>query len=630
MTSKAVLRRRPVLSWAFYDWANSAFATTVMAGFFPVFFKQYWNAGVVATESTFRLGVTSGIASLIVALLAPVLGAIADRSSSRVRLLLMCTVLGAAATAGLALVAQGHWLGAAALYVVASLGFWGGIVCNDSLLLHVAEPDEYDVVSGFGYALGYLGGGLLFAVNVFMTLQPAIFGLADAGEAVRVSFVMTGIWWFVFALPCVFFVREKAATKAPVSARAAVRLGFSELRTTLGEIRRYKSLMLFLIAYVLYIDGVNTIIKMAIDYGMSLGLDQGGLIKALLLTQFVGFPAALAYGWLGRRIGALNGIFIALAVYIAATCFAYFVDDVSDFFLLAVVIGLVQGGIQSLSRSYYGRLVPEGKSSEFFGFYNMMGKASAIVGSDPRGRDCRGHARSAPVDSVDPAAVHQRRLDADDRGAQRAGRRSGRPIAPAAAPSGHFAAPARPGLSKLSARSTMRDGACPVADICHFVRPQRPANASRPLVAAIEADGWSVWWDPEIEAGQEFDRRIAEELKIASAVLVVWTPTSVESRWVRGEARVGADRGVLVPVRFGDAELPIDVRALHTTDLDGWRDDPRAPQAQDVLRSLARDSANVSARCRRRRRRRIRRHPQRRRQRTGRDASRSPSCRSPT
>ena len=160
------------------------------------------------------------------------------------------------------------------LYIVASLGFWGGIVFNDSLLLHVAEPDEYDVVSGFGYALGYLGGGLLFAVNVLMTLKPAMFGLADAGEAVRMSFVMTGIWWFVFALPCVFFVKEKASERAAVSAREAVRLGFGELRNTLGEIRRYKSLMLFLIAYVLYIDGVNTIIKMAIDYGMSLGLDQ--------------------------------------------------------------------------------------------------------------------------------------------------------------------------------------------------------------------------------------------------------------------------------------------------------------------------------------------------------------------
>ena len=330
MTSKAVLRRRPVLSWAFYDWANSAFATTVMAGFFPVFFKQYWNAGVVATESTFRLGVTSGIASLIVALLAPVLGAIADRSSSRVRLLLMCTVLGAAATAGLALVAQGHWLGAAALYVVASLGFWGGIVFNDSLLLHVAEPDEYDVVSGFGYALGYLGGGLLFAVNVFMTLQPAMVRAGRCGRGGARVVRHDGR----------LVARVRAAVRVLRAARRRRRGRLSvraqrfdsasrELRTTLGEIRRYKSLMLFLIAYVLYIDGVNTIIKMAIDYGLSLGLDQGGLIKALLLTQFVGFPAALAFGWLGRRIGALNGIFIALAVYIAATCFAYFVDDVS-------------------------------------------------------------------------------------------------------------------------------------------------------------------------------------------------------------------------------------------------------------------------------------------------------------
>jgi cyanate permease len=177
---KKILQRRPVLAWAFYDWANSAFATTVMAGFFPVFFKQYWNAGVVATESTFRLGVMSGLSSLCIALLAPVLGSIADRSGSRVKMLMMLTVLGAAATAGLALVAAGHWLAAAALYLTASLGFWGGIVFNDSLLLHVAEPDEFDLVSGFGYAMGYLGGGLLFAVNVLMTLKPARFGLADA------------------------------------------------------------------------------------------------------------------------------------------------------------------------------------------------------------------------------------------------------------------------------------------------------------------------------------------------------------------------------------------------------------------------------------------------------------------
>ena len=380
--SKAVLRRRPVIAWAFYDWANSAFACTVMAGFFPVFFKQYWNAGVPATESTFRLGLTSGLASLLIAVLAPMLGAIADRSSSRLRQLFMFTLIGSAATIALALVPQGQWWLAAALFLLASLGFWGGIVFNDSLLLHVAEPEEYDLVSGFGYALGYLGGGLLFAANVVMTQKPAWFGLADAAEAVRWSFVTVGVWWLLFALPCVFSVRERngGRSTAQVGWVRATREGFAELRHTVAEIRRYRPLVWFLAAYILYIDGVNTVIKMAVDYGLSLGFDQSHLIKALLLTQFVAFPAALAFGWLGGRIGARNGIFLALAVYVAATGYAYFLDDAGDFYLLAFVVGLVQGGIQSLSRSYYGRLVPRDKSSEFFGFYNMMGKASAIIG----------------------------------------------------------------------------------------------------------------------------------------------------------------------------------------------------------------------------------------------------------
>lgn len=368
-----------MVSWALYDWANSAFATTVMAGFFPVFFKQYWNAGVPVTESTFRLGLTSGIASLVVALLAPVLGAVADRSGSRVRLLMLVTVLGAASTAGLALVDQGHWLAAVTLYLAASLGFWGGIVVNDSLLLHVAEPGEYDLVSGYGYALGYLGGGVLFAVNVAMTLKPQVFGLADAEAAVRVSFVMVGIWWLAFALPCALWVRERV-TSPRAAPREAVRQGFAELRGTLRDVRGYRPVLWFLAAYWLYIDGVNTVIKMAVDYGLSLGFQASSLVAALLLTQFVAFPAALAFGWLGKKIGARRGIFLALAVYAGATCYAYFIRDERDFFALAVIVGLVQGGVQSLSRSYYGRLVPEGKSSEFFGFYNMMGKFASVLG----------------------------------------------------------------------------------------------------------------------------------------------------------------------------------------------------------------------------------------------------------
>jgi MFS transporter, UMF1 family len=373
------LIRRPVLSWALYDWANSAFATTVMAGFFPLFFKQYWNAGVPATESTFRLGLANGAASLLVALLAPVLGAIADKGAARVRLLALFTVLGAAMTAGLYLVERGEWGAAALLYAGASIGFWGGNQFYDSLLTDVAEPRDFDVVSAYGFSLGYLGGGVLFLLNVIMVSHPGLFGIADASAAVRVSFLTVSAWWLLFSLPVFFFVRERHVAPA-LPAVAAIRAGVRELLGTIRLLRGERTLLWFLLAYWFYIDGVNTIIKMAVDYGLSLGLEQGSLITALLLVQFIGFPAALAFGWLGKRIGARTGIFIAIAVYTAAAGYAYFLDSELEFYGLAVVIGLVQGGIQSLSRSLYGRLVPVGKAGEFFGFYNMMGKAAAILG----------------------------------------------------------------------------------------------------------------------------------------------------------------------------------------------------------------------------------------------------------
>lgn len=377
MTS--ALTRRPVVAWALYDWANSAFATTVMAGFFPVFFKQYWSIGVEASVSTFRLGLANGVASFIIAIAAPLLGAIADRSGSRVRLLAMATVLGAAATGGLYLVEAGHWQLAAMLYGLASIGFWSGVTFCDSLLLDVAAKDELDLVSAYGYALGYIGGGLLFAINVLMTLRPELFGLALASDAVRLSFVTVAGWWLLFSVPVLLYVREARPTQ-PLGVIAAARAGWRELGATITHVRAYRPLVWFLLAYWLYIDGVNTVIKMAVDYGLSLGFPQESLITALLLTQFVAFPAALAFGWLGSRIGAANGIFIALAVYACATVGAYQMDSTWEFYALAVTIGLVQGGVQSLSRSYFGALVPAGKQGEFFGFYNMMGKFAAVLG----------------------------------------------------------------------------------------------------------------------------------------------------------------------------------------------------------------------------------------------------------
>lgn len=362
-----------------YDWANSSFATTVMAGFFPLFFKQYWNVGVPATVSTFRLGLANGVASLIVAVMAPLLGAIADKGRARVRLLGLFTVLGAAMTAAMFLVEKGNWQSATILYVIASLGFWGGNQFYDSLLTDVSEEHEYDLVSGYGYALGYLGGGLLFALNVVMVSKPALFGIADKAEAVRWSFVTVGIWWAVFTLFTLSFVRERS-THVALRAGEAIRAGAAELFNTLRHLRGDRTLLLFLLAYWFYIDGVNTVIKMAIDYGLSLGLKQDSLITALLLVQFVGFPAAWAYGWLGQKIGPRPGILIGIAVYAGIAGYAYFLRTERQFLIMALVIGLVQGGVQSLSRSLFGRLVPPGKAGEFFGFYNLMGKAAAILG----------------------------------------------------------------------------------------------------------------------------------------------------------------------------------------------------------------------------------------------------------
>lgn len=370
--------RKSVWAWALYDWANSAFATTVMAGFFPVFFKQYWSGSLTAQESTFWLGVSNSLSSLLIVVLAPLLGAVADCWAARKRFLLTFAVFGMLMTALMPLVAQGHWPLAALLYFLATLGFSGSLGFYDSLIVFVTRPERYDRVSAFGFALGYLGGGLLFAVNVWMTVEPNRFGLENAAEAVQLSFVTVAIWWGAFTLPLALVVKEHDG--AGVNATQAARGGLRQLRETFRHIRALRMTFFFLLAYWLYIDGVDTIVRMAVDYGLALGFPHESLLTALLVTQFVGFPAAILYGRLGERIGAKNGIFIALAVYTGVVFWAMFMDDVVDFYAMAVTIGLVQGGLQALSRSLYARLVPPGKSGEFFGFFNMMSKFAAVFG----------------------------------------------------------------------------------------------------------------------------------------------------------------------------------------------------------------------------------------------------------
>jgi MFS transporter, UMF1 family len=376
---KSPLFEKKVFSWAMYDWANSAFATTVMVAFFPVFFKQTLTVGVAPIESTKWLATANGISSLVLALTAPWLGALADKGSAHIRMLAIFTAIGAIPTALLAFVGTSDALTGLTWFVMASIGFWGGLIFYDSMLIRVAPPGRVDSVSGFGYALGYLGGGLLLVVNVLMYQKPQWFGLASAEQAIRACFVTVAAWWFVFAIP---LLRQRGvlASGPSIGLARAAREGFAELLRTFREVRRFRPVILFLFAYWMYIDGVNTIMKMAVDYGLALGFPASSLIISILMIQFIGFPMTLLFGWLGDRISPLLGIFVAIVVYSAVTFYAVQMTNVTEFYVMGAAIGCVQGAIQAMSRSYYSRLIPADRASEFFGFYNMMGKFASVLG----------------------------------------------------------------------------------------------------------------------------------------------------------------------------------------------------------------------------------------------------------
>ena len=337
---------------------------------------EYWSDGVDSTVTTFRLGMANGVASLIVALSVPLIGALADRLGNRKGLLVVLAALGIVMTGSLFFVAQGQWPLAVACYVIAVVGFAGSNSVYDALLVDVSPSSHFDRISAFGYALGYLGGALLFTVNVIMVSNPAAFGLASEVEAIRLAFLMVAVWWAVFSLPLLLWVKEGHQTDS-VQPRGQL---LQSLKRTLRGIRGHRNLGLFLIAYWLYIDGVYTIIKMAVDFGLSQGLSMHDLIRAILITNFVGFPAAILFGRIALRWGTKRALCLGLTIYIVVTFAAVFITTATQFYLLAISIGLVQGGVQSLSRSFFARLIPEEKSAEYFGFYNMIGKFSAILG----------------------------------------------------------------------------------------------------------------------------------------------------------------------------------------------------------------------------------------------------------
>jgi len=373
---KALNRR--TIAWAFYDWANSAFALSVLAVLFPLVLGNYWSPGDSGAEVTVRLGWVTFAASAIVCVTAPLFGTIADAGGYRKKFLFVLAIVGALGTAALGLVGAGDWPLALGVYLIASVGYYSSTVFYDSLLIDVAEPRYYSFVSTLGFSLGYLGGALLLALHLWMLKSPETFGLDGVSEAFSWSFVSVGAWWLIFLLPLLFFVRESHSAIEVSS--GTIQAAYSELRATLNQIRKYRNVAIFLAAYWLYVGGVFTVIFMAVNYGQRLGFADQDLVFALLVTNFAGFPATLLYGFAAQRFGAKRGIYFALAVYIGACFWGLAMTTIEEFFVMAIIIGCVQGGVQGLSRSLYASLIPPEQPGEFFGFYNMTTKFAHVLG----------------------------------------------------------------------------------------------------------------------------------------------------------------------------------------------------------------------------------------------------------
>ena len=374
------LRTREQRAWASYDWANSAFQCTIITAVFPVYFASVAAADLPPAVATERFATATTIALTIVALLAPILGAYADVAGAKKRLLALFLGLGVLTTAMMVQIGRGDWWLAAVLFVLANIGVSGSFVFYDSLLPHIARADEMDRVSSAGYALGYLGGGVLLAVNLAWILQPGWFGLADAGVASRLSFFSVAVWWLVFAIPLLRHVPEPPVTTPRLAGVHPVVQSVRQLVGTLRELRQYRQAFLMLVAFLIYNDGIGTIIRMAGPYGQEIGLPQESLILAFVMVQFVGIPFAFAFGRLADRIGAKPSIFIALVVYVLISLVGYFMTTVWQFFLLSFMVATVQGGSQALSRSLFATMIPKAKSSEFFGFFGVFEKFAGIIG----------------------------------------------------------------------------------------------------------------------------------------------------------------------------------------------------------------------------------------------------------
>ena len=377
------LGRKELVGWALYDWANSAFYTVVVTAIYPLFFALYAVGGEGAeTVATSRHAFATFLALLIVAILSPFLGAAADFSAAKKRFLALFLIVGVAATAGLVTVGAGDWLLSASLFVLANIGIVGSVVFYDSLLPHIASHEEVDRVSSAGFALGYLGGGLVLAAGSILLAAPDRFGFDDRVGAMKASFLLVAAWWLLFSLPLFRWVREPARRLEPdeTVAQAALTVAWTRLRETFGELRRYRQAFLLLVAVMIYGDGIGTIIRMASIYGAEIGLPPSSLVGAILMIQFLGIPFTFLFGALAGRIGAKRSILLALSVYLLITVFGYFLRTATHFYVLAALVAMVQGGAQALSRSLFASVIPRHKSSEFFGFFAIFEKFAGTLG----------------------------------------------------------------------------------------------------------------------------------------------------------------------------------------------------------------------------------------------------------
>lgn len=377
------LHRRELRAWALYDWAITGFYAVIVVTVFPIYFQDVAAKGLPGTLATQHFATATTIALAIVAAIAPILGAITDYVAIKKRLLATFAGLGVTAVAAMYFVQQGDWVLGAILFIIANIGANGSVIFYDALLPHIAAEDEVDRVSTAGFAVGYGGATLLLAASLLLILKPEILGIAQGSTLpARISFGAVALWWASFTIPLLLYVPEPpvSARKEQTSWINAIIQGIRGLKTTFKELKGYKHAFLLLLAFLIYNDGIGTIIRMATIYGKELGLEQGALIGSILLVQIVGIPFTFLAGMLAGRIGTKKTLFIGLFIYMFISILGYFMTTALHFLLLAFLVGMVQGGTQALSRSLFASLIPREKSGEFFGIFAVFEKFAGIFG----------------------------------------------------------------------------------------------------------------------------------------------------------------------------------------------------------------------------------------------------------